>query len=308
MPIKICHASIDEHGRISGGLSGDQTGREVCSRSWYSKPWHYYIECTDPALGNRAADLFLEICASNLCGYDQSNRMSLYDALSANGGKVSGMQKCETDCSAAIASIYRILGVNISPACTTRNIRGALLATGKFKAYGDTAHISTDRYARRGGIYLREGSHVVMAVENGTGGDPSPSKTAPWSIASSVRAIQNWLNAYYHTGISVDGRYGPKTKAALIKAWQAEAGGLSVDGIFGSNSKRSAASHILKRGASGIFVTIWQTFLVCRGYDPKGIDGIFGAGCRAATCAFQRQNSLTEDGCVGPNTWYQAFH
>lgn len=262
MPIKICHASIDEHGRISGGTAGDQTGREVCSRSWYSKPWHYYIECTDEALGNRAADLFLEICDSNLCGYDQSNRISLYDALSANGKKVPGMQKCETDCSAAVASIYRILGVAISPACTTRNIRTALLATGKFKAYSDAAHISTDQYARRGGIYLREGSHVVMAVENGVAyanakesgtpfetpdKNPRPDKTPPRNIASSVRSIQSWLNSYYHTGISVDGCYGKKTKAALIKAWQQEAGGLSVDGVFGSQSKKSASAHIIKK-------------------------------------------------------------
>ena len=132
MGIKIVHASIDENRKISGGNIGDQTRTEVCIRSWYSKPWQYYIECTDIELANKAADLFTEICNSNLCGYDQSNRLSLYNALVKNKGKVSGMDKCETDCSAAISAVYKILGLNISPSCTTRNIRKALLQTGKF--------------------------------------------------------------------------------------------------------------------------------------------------------------------------------
>lgn len=323
MPIKICHASMDENGRISGGAAGDQTGREVCCRFWYSKPWHYYIECLDEALGTKAANLFLEICSSNLCGYDQSNRISLYDALSATGGKVSGMKKCETDCSAAVATIYRILGLNISPSCTTRNIKNALLATGKFKAYSDSAHISTDHYAKRGGVYLREGSHIVMAVENGSAYTSSkeppnssankpetqtPAPASKLSFPSSVASVQNWLNTYYHANLVKDGQYGKKTKAALVKAWQTEVGKLSVDGCFGPASKKAASSHIIKRGSVGILVTIWQSYLVCRGYHPNGIDGTFGSGCRQATISFQKDNQLVQDGCVGPNTWYQALH
>lgn len=321
MPIKICHASIDENGKISGGAAGDQTGREVCCRLWYSKPWNYYIECLDEALGNQAANLFLEICSSNLCGYDQSNRISLYDALIANGKKVSGMKKCETDCSAAVATIYNILGLSIHPSCTTRNIRSALLATGKFKAYSDSAHIFADRYAKRGGLYLREGSHIVMAVENGSAYSPSrqphnpsdskpqaPAASSKLTLSSSVASVQNWLNKYYHAALSEDGLYGKKTKAALIKAWQTEAGGLSVDGCFGPASKKAASSHIIKKGSTGVLVTIWQSCLVCRGYNPNGIDGTFGSGCRAATVSFQKASHLVQDGCVGPNTWYQALH
>lgn len=38
---QIVHASIDENGRATGGKTGDQTGREICVRSYYkySKGW-----------------------------------------------------------------------------------------------------------------------------------------------------------------------------------------------------------------------------------------------------------------------------
>lgn len=35
----IVHASIDENGTIIGAHKGDQTGREICIRSYYNKPW-----------------------------------------------------------------------------------------------------------------------------------------------------------------------------------------------------------------------------------------------------------------------------
>ena len=37
MSVMIGHASIDENGRITGGAAGDQSGTEVCKRTWYNK-------------------------------------------------------------------------------------------------------------------------------------------------------------------------------------------------------------------------------------------------------------------------------
>jgi hypothetical protein len=48
-------------------------------------------------------------------------------------------------------------------------IMEALLGTGKFVEYTDTTHLIKDTNAKRGGIYLKEGHHVVMALENGSG-------------------------------------------------------------------------------------------------------------------------------------------
>lgn len=127
------------------------------------------------------------------------------------------------------------------------------------------------------------------------------------NVTSNIKAVQTWLNTNYKTGLAADGIYGAKTKAALVKAWQTEVGGLVVDGIFGTKSRTVAATHIIKKYSTGILVTIWQAYLVCRGYNPGGIDGMFGTGCYTATIAFQKSSGLVQDGCVGQNTWSKAF-
>lgn len=35
----IVHASINENGEVKNGKPGDQTGKEICTRSYYNKPW-----------------------------------------------------------------------------------------------------------------------------------------------------------------------------------------------------------------------------------------------------------------------------
>ena len=64
---------------------------------------------------------------------------------------------------------------------------------------------------------------------------------------------------------------------------------------------------ILKKGSRNSYVTILQKILVEKGYDPKGIDGIFGPGCLAAVKQFQKDNGLVVDGCVGPKTWAALY-
>lgn len=40
---QIVHASINENGTTTGGKAGDQTGKEICTRSYYNKPWDYVL-------------------------------------------------------------------------------------------------------------------------------------------------------------------------------------------------------------------------------------------------------------------------
>ena len=47
-----------------------------------------------------------------------------------------------------------------------------------------------------------------------------------------------------------------------------------VDGIFGRRTK--AAVRNLYEGDQGAYVAILQAFLICRGYDTGGFDGIAG--------------------------------
>ena len=58
----------------------------------------------------------------------------------------------------------------------------------------------------------------------------------------------------------------------------------------------------LKKGSSGPDVLTLQSALKQLGFDPQGVDGVFGSGTEAAVIAFQQSKGLTPDGIVGPNT------
>lgn len=123
---------------------------------------------------------------------------------------------------------------------------------------------------------------------------------------SSISSVQSWLNNNYNTGLDVDGIYGPRTKAALVKALQTElnrqfGAGLAVDGIYGNMT--AAASVCLFVGAQGNITKTLQGFLICNGYSTNGFDGIFGSGTMSAVKSYQRANGATADGIVGPITW-----
>lgn len=44
---QLVHASIDENGTIVGKTPGDQTGKEICIRSYYNKPWTAIYRLTE---------------------------------------------------------------------------------------------------------------------------------------------------------------------------------------------------------------------------------------------------------------------
>lgn len=127
------------------------------------------------------------------------------------------------------------------------------------------------------------------------------------ALKANIRSVQAWLNARYKTGLAADGIFGPKTRAALLKAFQKETGCVRIDGLWGSESKTAASSHILKKGAAGILVMIWQACLICRGLLPGEIDGIFQENTHNATLSFQKAENLVQDGIVGSKTWQKAF-
>lgn len=43
---KIVHASINERGTTTGGTPGDQTGREICERTYFNYPWDCVLRYT----------------------------------------------------------------------------------------------------------------------------------------------------------------------------------------------------------------------------------------------------------------------
>lgn len=174
MAVKIGHSSIDENGKIAGGQSGDQTGKEVCTREWYDKNWDYVIRCTDPAIAEKIALACEAACANANIGYDQNQRNTLYTEALKVGLDLSKVGKCECDCSslasiccicAGIPAEHLYAGGNMR---TTRNIKDALVKTGKFVVYTDTTYTKSDKNLKRGDIICKAGSHVIIVLSNGS--------------------------------------------------------------------------------------------------------------------------------------------
>jgi hypothetical protein len=63
-----------------------------------------------------------------------------------------------------------------------------------------------------------------------------------------------------------------------------------------------SAADILKMGSKGPVVKQLQTILTAKGFDVGVADGIFGDMTRKAVIGFQKQQRLTPDGIVGPQT------
>jgi len=70
---------------------------------------------------------------------------------------------------------------------------------------------------------------------------------------------------------------------------------------------------VLRKGSRGEYVKLLQTLLLDKGYDCKGIDGIWGNNTDKAVRKFQSENydiygrKLDVDACVGQLTWGSLY-
>ena len=172
MSVLIAHASIDENKNIKNGQAGDQTGREVCIREWYNKPWKDVIRFTDPAMANKVADCMEMAAKNDLIGYDQNQRNTLLAKARKYNYDVSKVKEpCETDCSALVAVACMYAGIpesalTLQGNCAhTRNIRQMLKSTGEVEIYSTIPYVAKTDKLKRGDILLKEGSHVAVVVK-----------------------------------------------------------------------------------------------------------------------------------------------
>lgn len=136
MSVKIGHASIGENGEISGGNAGDQTGKEVCTRSFYmhKKGWDT-LRAKKEEIAELIAICMEEACANPCVGYDQGNRLSLYNTVKNLSFKCDTKTltvKVECDCSSLVRTCLARTGIMVGN-FTTANEKTVLMATGLFE-------------------------------------------------------------------------------------------------------------------------------------------------------------------------------
>lgn len=168
MSVMIGHASIDENGKARGGVAGDQTKREVCTRTWYDKGWNKVIRAKDNNIAQRIAKAMESACVNDNIGYDQNHRTTLFVQAKDKKWNISKITtKCETDCSALVAVCVNASGVPVSKDIYTGNEANALKETGKFEILTDSKYLTTDKNLKRGDILLKEGSHTAIVLTDG---------------------------------------------------------------------------------------------------------------------------------------------
>lgn len=240
MTIRIGHASIDENGNIAGGLPGDQTGREVCVRSWYAYPWAYLARARDSAVAGKIALACAAGCDNPNIGYSQDQRNTLVEAAKANGFDLSAVDSpCSADCSSFVSVCVESAGIAVAytqgNAPTTRMLEQVLSATGAFDFLRSARLLSGTAGLRRGDILVAPGRHTAIVLDDG-GWEP-PSLSVGMSGAS-VRAVQLLLIGFgYDCGLwGADGVYGSCTREAVIRFQKAK--NLAQDGIVGPETWR----------------------------------------------------------------------
>ncbi len=157
----IGQASSDEVNGVNGALSGNQTGVELNKKSWYSLPWHTYIECKDEEIAEKALSYLDQIVKNKDFGYSQKNRWSGLFSIIKNNKKVKGASG-DFDCSSLVISAYILAGVQMAGEGNTSSLKKKLLATGLFTAYTSSSYIQSDRLAKKGSIFLGNG-HCCMS-------------------------------------------------------------------------------------------------------------------------------------------------
>lgn len=168
----------DERGKYSGGQAGDQTGDEGKIRSWYNYPyggWDCVLRYPKKDVGQKIAKKARNAAKNDNIGYDQSNRLSFYTALSKKKWIVKDItDKVETDCSASTMAVIIATGMvmkikklqQLSPALTTYGMKAALKAVG-FQVLTEKKYLDSDKYLIEGDILLNEKHHVVVNVTDG---------------------------------------------------------------------------------------------------------------------------------------------
>lgn len=168
-------ASIGENGKVTGGVAGDQTGREVKTGNWYQFGQKYVLRYKDAKMARRHATILKKLCNANLVGYNQSTRTSLYNELKKVGFTVSKLStKCNTDCSAlqnACAIAAGATGISSSWATGTMlngfDGKSGYSASDDFIVLTDSKYLTSGDYLLQGDIIVAPYHHTIGVLENG---------------------------------------------------------------------------------------------------------------------------------------------
>lgn len=172
MAVRIGHAVASENNSVHG-KDGDQTGKELRLDTWYKGGWHYVLRPKTKELAEKSAKACEAACENKNIGYSQNRRNTLYPLALAAKFDLSKITKaCCCDCSSLMHVCAIAGGANLSygtNGLTTRTMVKAFDASGDYEeVLTDKKYLTSDKYLKRGDILVKEGSHTVMVLEDGS--------------------------------------------------------------------------------------------------------------------------------------------
>ena len=212
MAVRIGHSSINEKGTTTGGKKGDQTGKEVCIRTWYlhKKGWNV-IRPKSSKDAEEIAKCMEMICANDNIGYCQSHRLSgIEEAAKYNYDPSKIKVKCELDCSSSLRLCCLYAGIKASNFVTENEV-SALKATGKFEILTSDKYCKSSAYLKRGDILVTKTSgHTVVVLSNGSKvtGDEITNSSYDESKVKYANSYNKKLAGTYITTSNLNLRYG----------------------------------------------------------------------------------------------------
>lgn len=260
MAVIVGSARIDENGNARGGKAGDQNGgKEVSTQNWYkhSKGWRV-LRAKDQTKAAKIAEAMRIACDNNHIGYDQGQRLTLYEAAKSVGFDMEKVgQNVETDCSALVRVCLAYAGIKVANFRTTDQAK-IMLKSGEFDELTGTKYTDQSVYLKAGDVLVtKTQGHTVVVLSNGSKAEAKPT-VAPASTTlrkgdkgAKVKELQKALVKLGHD-LEIDGSFGPITEAAL-KEFQISKK-LEADGVFGPKSKEA-----LKRAIDDITITVTVT-------------------------------------------------
>lgn len=293
MSVLISHASLDENRNIRNGQAGDQTGKEVCIREWYAKPWQYVIRFKDSRMAEKVAKCMEMAANNNLIGYDQYQRNTLLKEARKYNYDVSKVNvSCETDCSALVSVACMYAGIPESQltlngnCATTRTLRGILKATGEVDIFSTPAYVSHTDRLRRGDILLKEGGHTAVVVQaeplksiediareviKGLWGSGQTRKTMLTNAGYDYQAVQNKVNELLKPKLSID----EIARQVIDRKWGngEERKKRLTDAGYDYAAVQKRVNELLK--PKDATKTIWD-FISDKIHNPYGVAGLMG--------------------------------
>ena len=138
-------------------------------------------------------------------------------------------------------------------------------------------------------------SATWVSINRGSSGMQAGSGLKQGSSGTQVKYLQRALIGLGYLIGAVDGQYGSKT-AEAVRDYQRDYG-LGVDGSAGRNTMTSLKNTVVAL----------QSDLTRKGYNPNGIDGVFGGGTQSAVKAYQRDMGITVTGIAGSKTMKKLY-